>query len=317
MPASTAEISPEPSAITLWRRLNQRFGPMCWVSVTSLMALACLLHFHEREEYRGVLIGSLVLSAVLWPCYLWEYLAARKAASPRTRERFWCCILPPLRLAARDHETGAPVWLPPSYGWQTVSPELSERLDRAGNTPMIAIALLVLPLIAMEFYYAERIEVNSQWAASIAAATALIWFAFALEFVVMCSLAERKWDYCLKHWLDLAIILLPLVAFLRALRLGRLLRLQQELPEQRKVCPDAGCCPEGLAGMLVLEIVRRLLHGRPEKQMQKVTELIATRNSRNLSTAGRIDPFTGRHRRAGGAHESGIRASGSVTDVAE
>jgi hypothetical protein len=34
----------------------------------------------------------------------------------------------------------------------------------------------------------------------------------------MISVAPRRLEYCKKHWLDLAIILLPLISFLRSLR---------------------------------------------------------------------------------------------------
>ena len=47
---------------------------------------------------------------------------------------------------------------------------------------------------------------------------ALIWTAFALEFVIMISVVERKLKYCVQHWIDLLVIVLPLVGFLRTLR---------------------------------------------------------------------------------------------------
>ena len=42
--------------------------------------------------------------------------------------------------------------------------------------------------------------------------TGVIWFAFAAEFILMVSVAERKIAYCLAHWIDLAIIVLPLLS---------------------------------------------------------------------------------------------------------
>ena len=139
---------------------------------------------------------------------------------------------------------------------------------------MMIIALLVLPLIGLEFLFAEELEKSPQLSASVTAATAVIWFAFTFEFVMMCSLAEKKLTYCVKHWLDLAIILLPLVAFLRALRLGRLLRLQQ-LSKTARVYKLRGTVMRAWRALLVLEFVRRLTQGRPEKRLAKVSELIA------------------------------------------
>jgi len=269
-----SDFTARTDSLARWRQLDRRFAaPMYVVSILSLLSFAVLLHFHEREEFYGVWLGSLIASAVLYPCYLAEYVAARRAGSPRSRERLWCCLLPLLRLAARDHETGARIWLPTS-GWQTVSAELRSRLEKAGNVPMIAVALLVLPLIGIEYQYADQIEHNPRWAASIAAATTLIWFAFTFEFVVMCSVAERKFVYCKQHWLDLAIILLPLVAFLRALRLGRLLRLQQ-ISRTARVYRMRGVTMRAWRALLVLDVVRRVVHGRPEQRLQKLAEIIA------------------------------------------
>jgi len=255
------------------RRLDHTFArPMFYISLASLLSFAVLLHFHERPEYFWIWCAGLVLSALVWPCYVAEFVLAWRAGSPRARERFWCCVLPPLRIAARDHETGQRVWFP-QLKWQAVSRELRDRLERAGNIPMITIACLVLPLIAIEFQYAEQLENHPRWAGGLAAATALIWFAFAYEFVVMFSLAEKKFEYCKTHWLDLAIILLPLVAFLRALRLGRLLRLQQ-LSRTARIYRMRGLAMRAWRALLVLEIVRRVLQGRPEQRLKRLDELI-------------------------------------------
>jgi hypothetical protein len=242
------------------------------LSLITLASFAVMLHFHERDEYRIAWRASFAVSAVLWPAYLFELLLAWRAGSPRLRERLWCCVLPPLRLAARDHETGRRVWIL-GLSWQTVSPELRDRLERIGNVPMIVIACLVLPLIAFEYQYAEQIEGDLRWAGCTAAATTLIWFAFAVEFVVMCSLADRKLEYCRAHWLDLAIILLPLAAFLRVLRLGRLLRLQQ-LGRTARAFRMRGVMIRAWRALLLLDAVRRILHGRPERQLKRLEELI-------------------------------------------
>jgi hypothetical protein len=256
-----------------WRQLDRRLAPaMCIVSLCSLAAMAVLLHFHEREEYRTVWLAGLAVSALLWPAYVVDFLLAWRSGSSRTRERLWCCVLPPLRFIARDHETGQRVWIP-GLSWQPVSSALRERLERLSNVPMIVVACLVLPLIAVEHHYAEQIAGDLRWASSVSAATALIWFVFTLEFVVMCSLSDKKLQYCRQHWLDLAVILLPLVAFLRALRLGRLLRLQQ-LSKTARVYRMRGVMMRAWRALLVLEIVRRIVQGRPEQRLKRLDEMI-------------------------------------------
>lgn len=263
------------------RRLDQRLTvPMVIVSLTSLLALAVLLHFHDRAEYRPAWLASLCVSLLLWPMYVLEFVLAWRLGSPRAVERLWCCLLPPLRFAARDHETGQRIWFP-GWGWQTVSRELQSRLERFSNVPMIVIACLVLPLIGIEFHYADAIAADLRWAIWVAAATALIWLSFTLEFVVMCSISQRKLIYCKEHWIDLAIILLPLVAFLRALRLGRLLRLNQltQLTRTARMYRMRGVSMRAWRALLLLDIVRRILQGGPARRLQRLDELIRLKES--------------------------------------
>lgn len=279
---------------------------MVVASVTSLLSLAVLLHFHERTEYRAIWQASLAVSILIWPLYVLEFLAAWWCGSSRTGERLLCCLLPPLRFAARDHETGERIWFP-GWGWQTVDQNLQFRLERFSNVPMITVACLVLPLIAIEHHFAAAIAADVRWSACVAAATALIWLAFTLEFVVMCSVSARKLSYCKEHWLDLVIILLPLIAFLRALRLGRLLRLNQlaRLTETARIYRMKGVSMRAWKALLVLDIVKRLLQGGPAQRLakleklieQKETELAALR-SEQAFLQHQIAPATVPHKQA-------------------
>jgi len=49
--------------------------------------------------------------------------------------------------------------------------------------------------------------------------------AFTFEFLLMFTVAEKRLQYAKDHWINIVIIVLPLVAFLRALMLIRALRL--------------------------------------------------------------------------------------------
>jgi hypothetical protein len=301
-----AFLIPIMSSSTL-RRLDQRLAaPMMVASLTSLLSLAVLLHFHERTEYQAAWLASRAVSVMIWPLYVIEFLSAWWCGSPRTRERFLCCLLPPLRLAARDHETGERIWFP-GWGWQAVNQELRFRLERVSNVPMIIVACLVLPLIAVEHHFAARIAEDVRWSTCVAAATTLIWLAFTLEFVVMCSVSARKLSYCKEHWLDLVIILLPLIAFLRALRLGRLLRVNQlaRLTETARVYRMKGVSMRAWKALLVLDIVKRLLQGGPAQRLAKLEKLIeqkevelAALRSEQAFLQGQITATTLPHKKA-------------------
>jgi voltage-gated potassium channel len=128
-------------------------------------------------------------------------------------------------MGGRDHVTGRAIWLP-SVRWAAVGPDLQLRIERAFSGPMILIALTVLPLLGFEWYLQSRAETPGwKWGVFLRLSEYLIWLAFTVEFIIMLSVSTKKVDYCRQHWIDIVIIILPLIAFLRVLRLGRVLRL--------------------------------------------------------------------------------------------
>lgn len=52
-----------------------------------------------------------------------------------------------------------------------------------------------------------------------------VWAAFAVDFAVRIRLADRRVEYALQHWYDLALIVLPMLRPLRLLRLLALARV--------------------------------------------------------------------------------------------
>jgi len=144
-------------------------------------------------------------------------------------------------------------------------------VEAALNGPMLIVSLAVLPLILVEHYWAEQIATRPALSRATEVATAVVWLAFCVEFIVMASLAEKKLAYCKQHWLDLAIILLPLLAFLRALRLGRLLRLNA-LAKTSRVYRLRGVIMRSYRVLLVVKAIDRLINGTSEKRLAKLRQ---------------------------------------------
>src|SRR5262249_41054071 len=139
------------------------------------------------------------------------------------------CLLPPLRMGAPGVTRPGEVWLP-FVGWRPVGKELRQRLERFFSLPMIGIALLTLPLLAVEYFYEQEIKENPLLALLLQVGVSVIWVAFAFELVLMVSVAQRKGRFLLEHWIDVLIVVLPFVAFLpflRLLRVGRVLALEE------------------------------------------------------------------------------------------
>lgn len=220
----------------------------------------------------------------LWPLFLVEAvlrITFRDRQSPGSRREYWlllAALCPPLRLATRHADQAGRLWLP-GLGWQTVDEDLRQRLERALSIPMLVIALLILPVLLVEFAMAEQVASRVWLQIALGVGTGLIWFAFAAEFIVMITIADKKLRYCKQHWLDLAIILLPMISFLRSLRVvqaaraARLARLQQ-LTKMSRVYRLRGLAMRAFRGVLLLELVNRVLRIKPERRLRALREML-------------------------------------------
>lgn len=241
---------------------------MFGVSLAYLMALSGVLHFHGEATLASAQTGCAFLLAALHGIVALETFVRLARCPQGWRSLLPIALMPPLRLVARDPQTGRTVWLP-RLGRTAVDEDLADRLERAFSLPMIGIALLVLPVFALEQFAEQWIRDSRPLAIATELATAGIWVAFAAEFLVMVSVVERKARYCREHWIDVAVILLPLVAFLRVGRLGRLLRLQQ-VTKTARVYRLRGTLMKLWQALLLIDAVDRMVRGAPPKRLVRL-----------------------------------------------
>ena len=252
-PAGTAEESfvQEPGEAET-AAAAQRTG----IAVTHLLCVAALLHSPPADA--GLPLGTWQLGAAagMLACSAAMILIVQG----RRTTRFRLAVLPMLAVPARD-VTRRLTWLP-GLGWRVIDDGLREELRRRASVPMVAIALLVLPLLAVEHFFEEAIKSSNWLTAATTLASLLVWAAFTLEFLIGCTLSHRRLAYCKTQWLDLAIIVLPLVAFLRAARLGRLVYLQ----ESARVFRLRGVAMKVWQAVILFDLIGRLVRRTPEKQ---------------------------------------------------
>ena len=96
-----------------------------------------------------------------------------------------------------------------------------------------------------------------------------IWMAFVFEFVVMFSVVEKRLRYCRQNWIDVAVVLLPLVNFMGAARLGRLVKLKQ-LSRTAKIYRMRGLVLRTWRAIVALGVIDTLLRRDPEQRMDKL-----------------------------------------------
>jgi len=214
---------------------------------------------------------------LLWPVFIAEalYHAFRAKHTHADRKHIYmrlaCAALPPLRLGTASTAWGGRLWLP-ILSWQLPGKRLSKTLMRFFGKPMIAIALLILPILLLEFVFKSLIAEHRWLQLLIHTATGFIWFAFTVEFILMVSAADKKLRYVKKNWIDLAIILLPLISFLRSIRALRLAKLAkvQQLAKMGRVYRMRGLGMKLFRALLLFEVVNRVFRVTPEKQLAKL-----------------------------------------------
>ncbi len=107
--------------------------------------------------------------------------------------------------------------------------DLRKRVDRRFHKPMILLALLVLPLLVLDYVYIREVSESGAtggwlWWLVISGLT-IIWIAFTLEFVIKIAIAESRLEYLRRNWLDLIIIVIPILRPLRMASVARTTRV--------------------------------------------------------------------------------------------
>ena len=235
--------------------------------------------WHHPSLQTGYLLLGLLLA--IWPLFLVESLYVRwlskghaKSAKSNFSFDWFCVVCPPLRLGKPVPAKGGQIWLP-RMGWRTPGKALHKELERIFSKPMLVVALLILPVLLIEFRYQELLQSTLWLKLLLSISMGLIWCAFTYEFILMVSSTKKKLAYIKKNWIDLAIILLPLISFLRSLRIVRAAKLArfaklQQLTKMGRVYRMRGMLAKTIRAFLVLELVHRILKTSPEKRLGKL-----------------------------------------------
>jgi len=271
---------PAAGPTTLDRRLA---APMFVLSILFLIITAGALHFgteqatldDEQVALPASWCGFALL--LLFPLYWLEAILHLRSGTTRRRQCLTYCLVPPLRLGARDHHDGRSIWLP-GIGWGQVDDELRRRVESGAHRPMLMVALFVLPLLAAQHFLNDHVHHSFWLQVAVEVGAGLIWVAFTIEFIVMFSIAPKRWAYARHHWLDLIIICFPLIAFLRLARMSALLRVTRltRLQQLTRVFRLRGTLMRLWRAVLLLGLLERVVRG-PEQRLAALRERLTVR----------------------------------------
>ena len=273
------------------RTLEDRLAPIMFgLAFVELLLVAGLIHRASAESIRP--LEEAIMSTgllILWPIFVVEavfgFVRRCPAVSARTAiiRTLLVILIPSMRLAWVHPATNM-VWLP-RIGWHPPGKPLLKLLDKAFGVPMLAFAFLILPVLGAEYAIPDRVKDLPGFALALDAGIALIWMAFAVEFVVKVSASPSTMKYVKDRWLDLAIVLLPTLEFVltkwvdvapiaRLLRLGKVIGPQQ-LARMNQIYRLRGVLMKGWHAFLVLEGISRLLGNTEQKRLAKLDDQIA------------------------------------------
>jgi voltage-gated potassium channel len=264
---------------------------MFWLASVDLLLIAGLIHrAQQRDQVTPFELDVMMFGlAALWPVFLTEQMIGlfhrdrSRPLRPVALRAVLVAFFPPFRMGTPDPRTGL-TWLP-RLGWQVPDKALYTRIDRAFSGPMIVFALLILPVLALEFFHAEQVRTSPTLALVLHISISVIWVAFATEFILESSTAPKPMQHVREKWLDAAIVILPMLEFMltkvvdaapiaRLLRLGRALSPEQITAMQR-VYRLRGLLTKGWQAFLVLGGMNRLLGHAEERRLRVVEREIA------------------------------------------
>jgi hypothetical protein len=255
------------------------------LSFVHLLAFAGLIHradqYHvtgsELQIIFGVLLG-------LWPVFLVEaifgyvYRDRARRTWPAVARMIAVCLFPPVRMGLVHPVTGL-IWLP-RIGWERVGKHLLARLDKRFGLPLLLFALLVVPILVIEYVWADEVKSTPVFAAVLHVCMAVIWVAFATEFILKLEASGAPLKYVQERWLDAAIVILPALEFVitfwaDAAPIARLLRTT------RAIAPDKlarmgqmyrlrGLLMKSWHALLALELFARLIGDNPKKRLARL-----------------------------------------------
>jgi hypothetical protein len=186
--------------------------------------------------------------------------------------RLLSLLFPPLRIGSRDAVEGVLVWIP-AWHWCKVNKGLFLELKRRFVLPMIAIALLIVPVLIIEWKFLDYIK--NEWPdlridLILESVQTFIWCTFTFEFLLMISVSDRKLHYIRKNWIDLLIILLPFVSFLRTLRISQIARLKYATRSFKL----RGVVTKARQGLIFVDFLQRIFRLRPESELKRLYRLL-------------------------------------------
>ncbi len=261
--------------------LARRFAPtMFLLTWLYLVVIGIVLHWWNLapvlDENDRTL--TLKLLSIVWLPFLVEAIVALFAVPsyPGKLQRILLVLaFPPARLGISPMTAAGWIWLP-RVGWRRKTPSLYRYMEKVLALPMLWVALLILPLLGVEYLLSDLVHKYQWLKLALDAGVVFIWIAFAAELSIMLTLAPNKLAYLKGHWLNVLIVILPFFAMLRSLRLVRVAQLSKS-SKLLRAYRLRSVLMRGYESLLALSVLERLLNRDPVKERDKLIREIKSK----------------------------------------
>ena len=258
--------------------------PMFYLAMLALLMIGTLITALKEENLSPFINHH--LPAIAWTLAGLElffiadfltllYLKKRSDQPVDHNEFVFRClalIFPPARIGSRDIMTGEYIWIP-FWHWAEDTAGLLDELQKRFIIPMIGVALLMVPVLVVEWKFME--DVQSRWPdlnihLIMEIIETIVWASFAFEFVLLISVAHEKLNYAKDNWIDLLIILLPFVSFLRTFRISQIARLKYATRSFKL----RGVMTKTKRGLFFFNFLQRIFRIEPESELRRLQKLL-------------------------------------------
>lgn len=205
---------------------------MFLLKIVFLGLSAVLIHYAQTDEgmknlrYMDEMLNILF---VLWAAFALERIIYLSLCPNKTWRSFvgafFIVLFPPLHLAARRCHTSEYIWY--FTHWELVREELFEKIDRQFLFWILVVLIIMTPFWLLDFIFTNKLKDYILLQHMMNLGNAVVWAVFVAEFIIEISITKKWQQYLIKHWIELLIILLPMLAFVRFLRFAHLGSLSQ------------------------------------------------------------------------------------------
>ncbi len=186
-------------------------------------------------------------------------------------------LIPPLRLASRNcYKKDYIFW---NLKWRLINQELYTHIEKRFLYPILVISFFMIPFWIIEIF---SINFSNLWFFHLLnIGNAIIWSLFVAEFIILCSISKKPFNYVLAHWLELSIIILPMLALARFILISKYIQVSKttyliwfvKIQNMLNIYRTRSVLNRIIRILIIINIVKRFYqHKNPQRYLEILQE---------------------------------------------